>query len=318
MLIALLFILAAIVILYFGAEITLDSAEKVGKRLGLSPLTIGMLLVGFGTSLPEFFVGHIAGIRGQPGIAMGSLIGSNIANMFLILGVSGLFARLAVAGKSIREHLLVHFSLTFVLAFVLTQSKLDLLTASPLLVLLLVYLFFIYKDMIRTKKEKESATLVLDPDAPKDKSDTAILILKMNLGFGMLYVGGELLVKGGTDFGLAIGISEYIISAIFIAFGTSFPELVTALMAALKKKDTDIIIGNIVGSNLFNCAFIMGSLGIYEFSISQNFKMELAALFIGSSLLLLLNLIKKDLYRISSIIFLLLYGASVAHWLNAF
>lgn len=318
MLLSLGFILAAIVILYFGAEITLESAEKVGKRLGLSPLTIGMLLVGFGTSLPEFFVGHIAGIRGQPGIAMGSLIGSNIANMFLILGVCGLFARLNVQGKSLREHLFVHLALAFVLTFVLNQTSLNLLTASPLLALLLLYLFFIYKDMKRMKSQKESATLVEDPAAPKEKSDTPILVLKMNFGFGLLYVGGELLVKGGTDFGTAIGISEYIISAIFIAFGTSFPELVTAVMAAYKKKDTDIIIGNIVGSNLFNCAFIMGSLGIYEFGITQSFKWELIALFIGSAILLLLNFIKRDLYRLTSVIYLALYGASVAHWLNVF
>lgn len=319
MLLAFGFIAAAIVILYFGAEITLESAEKVGKRLGLSPLTIGMLLVGFGTSLPEFFVGHIAGIRGQPGIAMGSLIGSNIANMFLILGICGMFARLNVQGKSLREHLFVHLSLAFVLVFVLNQSKLNLITASPLLGLLLVYLYFIYKDMKRMKENRDSASLVADPGAPKvKKSDTAILVLKMNFGFGLLYVGGELLVKGGTDFGLAIGISEYIISAIFIAFGTSFPELVTAAMAAYRKKDTDIIIGNIVGSNLFNCAFILGSLGIYEFNIDQSFKMELVALFIGSIVLVVLNFIKRDLYRFVGVLFFCLYLASVGHWLEVY
>lgn len=316
MLIPFLFIAAAIIILYFGAEITLEAAEKVGKLLGFSPLTIGMLLVGFGTSLPEFFVGHIAGLKGQAGIAMGSLIGSNIANMFLILGVCGLFARLKVKGKSLREYLFIHFFLAIVLAFVLTRGSLTLLTATPLLGLLLVYLFFIFKDMQRMKEFRENAELVEDPDAPKSKGDTAILVLKMNFGFGLLYVGGELLVKGGTDFGLALGISEYIISAIFIAFGTSFPELVTALMAAYKKKDTDIIIGNIVGSNLFNCAFIMGSLGIYEFPIKQSFKMEIIALFIGSTALLVLNFIKRDLYRFAGVIFLALYGVCVLYWLN--
>lgn len=318
MLIPFLYIAVSIVVLYFGAELTLDAAEKVGKRLGLSPLTIGMLLVGFGTSLPEFFVGHIAGMRGQPGIAMGSLIGSNIANMFLILGVCGLFSRLKVKGKILREYLFVHFFLAVCLTFVLTRDELTLLTAAPLLGLLFVYLFFIYKDMQRMKEFKENAELVVDPDAPRDKSDTAILVLKMNFGFALLYVGGELLVKGGTDFGLAIGISEYIISAIFIAFGTSFPELVTALMAAYKKKDTDMIIGNIVGSNLFNCAFIMGSLGIYEFPIEYSFKMELIALYIGSSALIILNFMKKDFYRFSGLLFLALYGVSVGYWLKVF
>ncbi len=316
MLIPVLYILAAIIVLYFGADLTLEAAEKVGKKLGLSPLVIGMLLVGFGTSLPEFFVGHIAGVRGESGIAIGSLIGSNIANMFLILGVCGMFARLSIQGKSLREHLFIHLALGLILVFVLSQPVLSFLTTSPLLLLLAVYLFFIMKDMKREKLKKESAVLVEDPDEPKKKDNTGLLVLKMNLGFGMLYVGGELLVRGGTDLGIQLGIDTYIISAIFIAFGTSFPELVTALMAALKKKDTDIIIGNIVGSNMFNCAFILGSLGVYNFNIEQSFSFELLGLIGGAVVFILLSFIKRDLYRFTAGIFLICYGAVVAHWLK--
>lgn len=320
MLIPVLFIVLAIVILYFGAELTLHASEMIGKILGLSPLVIGMILIGFGTSLPEFFVGHIAGIKGESGVAMGSLIGSNIANMFLILGVCGLFSKLSVSGKSLREHLLIHLFLGLILFFVLSQDYLNLITTSPLLVLLAIYMFFIFKDMKREKKKRSESLLVKDPSSPgnsENNANTGILFFKMILGFGLLYVGGELLVKGGTDLGTAIGIDSYIISAIFIAFGTSFPELVTALMAAYKKKDTDIIIGNIVGSNLFNCAFILGSLGIYNFKISQSFKVELISLLFGALILILLNIINRNLYRFVSIIFLTSYGYMVIHWLKA-
>jgi cation:H+ antiporter len=316
MLIPILYILAAIVVLYFGADMTLEAAEKVGKKLGFSPLVIGMLLVGFGTSLPEFFVGHIAAAKGESGIAMGSLLGSNIANMFLILGICGIFSKLSVQGKSLREHLFIHLGLGLILIWVLNQPELNLFTSSPLIVLLFIYLYFIYKDMQREKLKKESAILVVDPNAPKDKTNTPLLVFKMNIGFVMLYVGGELLVKGGTELGVQAGIDSYIISSIFIAFGTSFPELVTGLMAALKKKDTDIIIGNIVGSNLFNCAFILGSLGIYEFKIVQTFNFELTALISGALVFILLSFIKRDLYRLTSIIFLMTYGTMVAHWLK--
>jgi cation:H+ antiporter len=316
MLIPILYILAAIIVLYFGADMTLEAAEKFGKKLGLSPLVIGMLLVGFGTSLPEFFVGHIASSKGETGIAMGSLLGSNIANMFLILGVCGLFSRLSVQGKSLREHLFIHLGLGVILIWVLNQPSLNLLTSSPLLALLFIYLFFIYKDMQREKIKKEDMVLKIDPDAPIVKSNTPLLFLKMNIGFLMLYIGGELLVKGGSELGIQAGIDAYTISSIFIAFGTSFPELVTALMAALKKKDTDIIIGNIVGSNLFNCAFILGSLGIYDFKIDQSFTYELTALVAGALVFILLSFIKRDLYRFTSFLFLATYGIMVGHWLK--
>lgn len=316
MLLASSFIIFAIILLYFGADFTLESAQIVGKKLGLSALTIGMILVGFGTSLPEFFVGHIAGIRGQSGIALGSLVGSNIANMFLILGCCGIVAKLGVSGKSIREHLWVHLLLGLCLVFVLNQNELNLITASPLVLVLFIYLFFIFKDMKRENEKIESRTLVEDPAIAQDEKKISFIFLKMLIGFGMLYAGGELLVKGGVDFGKAIGISEYIISAIFIAFGTSFPELVTGLLAAFKKKDTDIIIGNIVGSNLFNCAFILGSLGIYSFKIEQSFQAELFVLLIGSSFLLLLNYTNKNFYIKSSLIFLFLYLGSVLHWID--
>jgi cation:H+ antiporter len=311
MLLSVVFILLAIVLLYYGAEFTLDASEVVGQIMGLSPLVIGMLLIGFGTSLPEFFVGHIAGVKGAYGVALGSLVGSNIANLFLILGVSGLIAKLSAAGKSLREHLFVHLLLCVALFYVLSQKTLTLVTASPLLIVLGVYLFFIYKDMGRTSSNGESKLSI-------KKSALSKLLFKLLIGFVFLYLGGEALVKGGTDLGAAAGLDTYIISSIFIAFGTSFPELVTAVMAAVKKKDTDIIIGNIIGSNLFNCAFILGSLGIYEFNISSAFTVELYALLGGAIFLLVLSFVEKSFHRLSSFLFLATYIFVVGHWLKYF
>lgn len=316
MLISSFIIIAAIIVLYFGAEFTLHASEVIGRRLGLSPLVIGMVLIGFGTSLPEFFVAHIAAAKGDSGLAMGSLIGSNIANLFLILGLSGLFASLGVHGKSLREHLFIHLILGFVLVYVLNQPVLSILVCIPLLILLIVYLYFIFQDMKR-EKIKNLEKKLAEHHLPEEKDNMAVLIVKMILGFIMLYIGGELLVKGGTDLGLRLGISSYIISSIFVAFGTSFPELVTAILAAVKKKDTDLIIGNIVGSNLFNCAFILGSLGFYNFQITQDFNTEMIALVVAPLFLVLLNLFKKNFYRVSSISFLIGYGYIVSYWLKS-
>lgn len=308
MLIPSLILVAAVAILFFGAELSLDSSEKVGKKLGLSPLLVGMLLVGFGTSLPEFFVGHIAGLSGKAGIAIGSLVGSNIANMCLILGVSGVLTSMQLSNKSLRNQLIIHIALGFILWFVLTRESLNIFTASPLILLCGVYLYILFIDM---KKERH---IHQEDD---ENFNAALVVIKLFAGFGMLFLGGELLVKSGTDLCNALGISEYIVSAIFLAFGTSFPELVTSVMAAVKKKETDLIVGNIVGSNMFNCAFILGSLGIYDFPLDQNFSIEIGALILGAVGLFLLAAMKKNFYRISGIIYLTGYASAVGYWLRA-
>ena len=302
-------LIASVLVLFLGAEFSLDASEKLGKKLGLSPLVIGMLLIGFGTSLPEFFVAHIAGVQGKSDIAVGSLIGSNIANLCLVLGLSGLIVKIPLSNYSIKKQTIVHIVLAFFLVFTLSQTQLNIFTASPLLVLCGIYLFILYKEMSAQKEEQ------VDSD---DDFNPAKVFFKLIVGFGFLYLGGELLVKSGTDLCVALGISEYVISAIFIAFGTSFPELVTSILAALKKKDSDLIVGNIIGSNLFNCAFILGSLGIYEFSFSSKFQFELGALFLTSSILVFLSFSNRMFHRKSSAIFIAIYGVIVAHWLNVF
>jgi cation:H+ antiporter len=136
------------------------------------------------------------------------------------------------------------------------------------------------------------------------------------IGFIFLFLGGELLVKSGTQLTAAFGVSEYIVSVILLAFGTSFPELVTALLAAFKKKDTNLIIGNIVGSNLFNCALILGSLGIYELPLSGSYKFELIGLIGGAVILLALNIFKVNFSRIVGGFFLTAYSVIVLHWIK--
>jgi cation:H+ antiporter len=300
-------LLGAIIVLYFGAEFSLDASEKVGKKLGLSPLLIGMLLVGFGTSLPEFFVGHIAGVQGKAGIAVGSLIGSNIANMFLILGLSGFLVKMKVSNKALRTQLGIHLILGFVLLFVLTRSNLDKVTAAPLLIVCGIYLYTLLGEFKKSGEQNRNSE---EPFSPGP------VLLKLIGGFGMLYLGGEMLVKSGSDLCIALGISEYIVSAIFIAFGTSFPELVTSFLAAYRKKDTDLIVGNIIGSNLFNCAFILGSLGVYNFTLTENFNYEIASLIFGGAVLLGLSLTGKSINKLTGSIFVTVYLVMVGHWLK--
>jgi cation:H+ antiporter len=305
------FVLASIVVLFFGAEFSLDASEKIGKKLGLSPLAIGMLIIGFGTSLPELFVAHIAGIQGKGEMAMGALLGSNIANMFLILGITGIITPLAMKGNTLRDQLWVHVSLAGALSIALSASGFGILQGILLFVVSAFYLFFLYQDLEEEEAEAPAKAEV-------ESFNPLKVLFKLIAGFSMLYIGGELLVKGASDLVLSLGVSEYIVSAIVIAFGTSFPELVTSILAAVKKKDTDIIIGNIIGSNLFNCSFILGSLGVYNFVFSQSFLFELVCLFVGSMFFVLLYYLKKNFYWKSSIFFLLFYAGVLGHWFKVY
>lgn len=312
MLVEILILVLSIVALYFGAEFALEAAEKIGIFFGLSPLVIGLILIGFGTSLPEFFVSQIACWNNEPGMALGNVIGSNIANLFLIMGLSGVIAPLYILQKEIKRQILIHIALTAILTGIVFFMDVD-----PLVTLILggffsIFLYDLFREM---KKERNLRTVTEDDAEAVEKLETSIYG-KLVIGFILLFIGGEYLVSSGSNLGKIVGIPSYVISAVFVAFGTSFPELVTALIACIKGKNTDLITGNIIGSNIFNVAFVMGSLGFYDFPIKQDFSLEMIALGFASLFLLLLVLMKKNFGRFSGITFLGGYGYVVYYWVT--
>jgi cation:H+ antiporter len=305
-------LILAIIALYFGAEFALEGAEKIGMFFGLSPLVIGLLLIGFGTSLPEFFVSQIACWNGEPGIALGNIIGSNIANLFLIMGISGLIAPLYIQGDDIKRQVIIHLLLTVLLSGVVFYIG---VTPLATVILFLFFSTFLWDTFREMKKDRKLR--VVDEDDSEDVHKLEVFVFgKMVVGFALLYVGGEYLVSSGSALGKAFGVPAYVISAVFVAFGTSFPELVTALIACIKGKNTDLITGNIIGSNIFNVAFVMGSIGIYDVPIKQNFGIEMGALGFASLFLLALVLLKKNFTRMGGITFLGGYGYIVYYWVT--
>lgn len=305
MLLQALLLIISLTILYLGAELTLSSAEKVGRSLGLSPLLIGLLIIGFGTSLPELFVSHLACIRNESNIALGNIVGSNIANLFLILGMAGILVPLNLDCGDIKRQLIFHLFLTVLLAIVLMQKEYYVLSAVTLGTFFIIYFYQTYKRMHKKRHDY----------LKKINGIGVMLIVKLVLGFTFLYAGGELLVSSGSTLAKLMGISTYIISAIFVAFGTSFPELVTALLACYRKKDLNLITGNVIGSNIFNAAFVLSSLGIYKVGIDRTYYPEFSILLFAAIFLLLLCLLKKTFFRISGVLFLIIYGGMVAYWI---
>ena len=295
--------------LYFGAEFALDAAEKIGRSFKLSPLVIGLLLIGFGTSLPEFFVSQLACFRGDTGLALGNIVGSNIANLFLILGVSGLFATLTICG-SMKKQLVFHLILTLVLIALLETVGIGLIMSAVFGTFFVIYLYLTFKEMKNVEKDEEE-----DQDFV-DYRLTPLVFIKLLIGFGLLYGAGELLVSSGSKLGAMWGVSTYVISAVFVAFGTSFPELVTAILACVRKKDTDLITGNIIGSNIFNIAFVLGSLGVYDVPKASGFIDEYICLIGASLFLLLLAFLKKSFSTKSAILFLGTYSFMIYYWIS--
>ncbi|MGB0453252.1 MAG: calcium/sodium antiporter [Bacteriovoracaceae bacterium] len=295
----------SIVGLYFGAEFALDASEKVGKRFGLPPLVIGLVLIGFGTSLPELFVSQLASFRGQGGIALGNIIGSNVANSFLILGISSLIVPLSLASSELRPQFIFHFIVHLMIVIFFQFFGI-----SPISSLFLILFFVIYI----------SFTLITQKHEDEDESETEnlnfMVYAKLFLGFALLYASGELLVSSGSELGGIIGISPFVISAIFVAFGTSFPELVTAILACKKKKDTDLIVGNILGSNIFNISLVLGSIGFYNIETESRFLYESSILMFFCLITFALFKFKKSLNRLTGLIFLSIYLGSVYYWLT--
>lgn len=302
-----LYFLIGLVSLYFGADFSLESAEKVGKSWKMSPLLIGLFIVGFGTSLPEFFVSQLACFRGRYEMSIGNVIGSNVANIFLVLGVCGLFAPLETKNKSLRPQLLFHF-------FVTVGCGLFVFFGSINFISLFVFtaLFSLYFWMNFIKKKGSSEEFESDEEVSVGGKDYFFLAL----GFVMLYGGGEVLVYSGSNLGLILGVSEFTISAILVAFGTSFPELVTSLIACRRKKDTDLIVGNIIGSNVFNICFVLGSVGIYRFNILNKYLYESLLLISVSIFFIFLAKRSAPISKLVSSVFLVIYIGISIYWIN--
>ena len=303
MLLQVFYFILSIVGLYFGAEISLEASERVGKAWKMSPLLIGMFIVGFGTSLPEFFVSQLASYRGLYGMALGNIIGSNIANIFLILGICSLLYSLGLESIELRKQFVFHLILSVIIGIILYFQKINLITTGIMAIFFAIYFYMNLKaDKIDYNNEEVNVSY--------------IDYLKIIFGFILLYGAGELLVFSGANIGRSWGISEFAISAIFVAFGTSFPELVTALIASYRKKDADIIIGNVIGSNIFNGAFVLGSIGVYDFSLATNYNRELLALILVSIFMFILSKIKIRISKRFTFIFLAVYAYFVYVWLQ--
>ncbi len=283
MIISSILIVIGFTALIFGANWLVDGSSSLAKKNNISDLVIGLTIVAFGTSAPELVVNSLASFNGFSDIVLGNVIGSNNFNLFLILGIAGLIYPITVQSSTAWKEIpisLMTALLLFVLAnnfFIGQNFEISRIDGIILLSCFVFFLYYVFKQLKSEKVEVITET---------HKSNLKIWTLIL-LGLIGLVIGAKLVVDNSIDVATQLGISQKIIGLTIIAAGTSLPELVTSVVAAFKK-NSDIAIGNVIGSNIFNILLILSiSALINPISFNQNFNQDIFILIGGTAVLIL-------------------------------
>ncbi|WP_434036283.1 calcium/sodium antiporter [Formosa sp. 4Alg 33] len=283
MVISSLFIIAGFVSLIYGANWLVDGASSLAKKNNVSDLVIGLTIVAFGTSAPELVVNSVASYNGLSDIVFGNVIGSNNFNLFIILGIAGLIYPITVQSSTAWKEIPISLLVTLLL-FILANDFLG--NRSPMLsrvdgaILLIGFLWFIYYVFSRLKQDKTEVV----PYTEQSNFKIWGLVL---VGMSGLIIGGKLVVDHSVEVATELGLSQKIIGLTIIAAGTSLPEFVTSVVAAFKK-NSDIAIGNVIGSNIFNVLLILSvSTFVNPIRFNPNFNQDIYILMGGTAFLII-------------------------------
>ncbi|MFH1356404.1 MAG: calcium/sodium antiporter [bacterium] len=252
-----LYLIAGIGLLVFGSDVLVRGASNLAKIFKISPLTIGLTVVAFGTSAPEAAVSVFSALKSHPDIAVGNIVGSNIFNVFVVLGCSALITPLVVTKQVIKTETPLMLAASILLIVLSLDGSLNKIESTVFLLLI-----FIYTGWTIFKSRKEQIkNLALNNQSPKHNA--IVYVCFIIVGLIILVLGSKLVVYSASGIARYFGVNEMIIGITIVGAGTSLPELTTSIVAAVKK-DTDIAIGNVIGSNIFNILFILGLSGIFS------------------------------------------------------
>ena len=259
MLLILLALTGGLVLLLWSAERFVDGSAALARSYGLSPLLIGMVVVGFGTSAPEMLVSALSAAQGNPGLAMGNAWGSNITNIALILGLTALISPIQVHSAVLRRELPLLTAVTLGTGLLVLDGQISRLDAALLLltfVLLIVWTFVTGRTGPQDPLQKDMEENLSHNDLPRGKA-----LLQTLLGLVLLILSSRVLVWGAVSLARTLGVDDLIIGLTLVALGTSLPELASSLIAA-RRGEHDLALGNILGSNLFNTLAVVGLAGL--------------------------------------------------------
>jgi cation:H+ antiporter len=305
-----LLILLGVVLLYFGGDFLVTNASRLARAWGISPMVIGLTVVAFGTSAPELAASLTAALRGSPEIALGNVVGSNIANIALILAITAVIYPLRAQANFLRREMPIMMGAAVLLVLLFLDGALGRFEAFLFIASLALYLGLLFcggeKPEVQEEFGQEYGRI---PRASPWAATLGALF-----GLALLVVGARLLVTGATALARGFGVPELIIGLTLVAVGTSLPELATSVIAALKR-EADIALGNIVGSNVFN---ILGILGITALARPivlpyASIAFDLWVMLAASALLFPFLMTGLRLSRREGVILLVLYGAYVMY-----
>ena len=310
MIMTFILLLLGFALLIKGATWLVSGATAIASRLGISDLVIGLTIVSMGTSMPELIISVIASVKGNPGLATGNVFCSNIANVLLILGSTAVICDLPLQRSTILSELPFSLAAALLIGF-LANSALWYEPANDLNIsrgdgIIILFFFFLFLTYILVVAKDGQKTPDMTEAAPVPMTRNILLIVA---GILSLFIGGKWVVDGAVHIAGLLGLSETLIGLTVVALGTSLPEMVTSIMAALKK-NTDIAVGNAIGSNIFNLLWILGVSAVIRplpFNVASN--VDILAVIASSCLVLLALIIGRRLIikRLEGIVFLAAY-----------
>jgi len=321
-----LYLAGGLVILLICGDLLVRGATSLAARYGLSPLLIALTIVAFGTSAPELLVSVRAALAGAPGIALGNVVGSNVANILLILGLPALIYPIACAGRILPHNMLIMMAASVVLTVLCFVGPLGFWQGMFLLALLTAYLVYSGWD---ARMNPHDPSPLADIDMPDDAfaqsasqarelphgdlppplQSRRMIALKIVFGIAGLPLGARLVVDGGIDIAHAFGVSDAVIGLSLIAVGTSLPELATSVMAVFRRND-EMVVGNIIGSNIMNILAVLGITAlIAPLPVGPDFLSFHLWVMLGAAVLLLpMAMTGSKVGRMAGAVFLIGYG----------
>lgn len=305
----LLLVAAGLVLLFVGGEGLVRGSVTIAERLGISKLLIGLIIVGFGTSTPELLVSVNAALDGAPEIALGNVVGSNIANVLLILGVAAIIVPITGWQRTAVREALVATLVGLVVVGLVQGAVITRMEGIAMLVVLAGYLFASYW---LERRDREANTFEHEAEEFEDLALTRSWMAPALAlgGIAALVFGADMLVEGAVNIARNFGVPDAVIGLSLVAIGTSLPELATAIVAALRRH-SDVVLGNVIGSNIFNILAILGvTVVIQPIEISARFREIDTPVMLGASLFLLVLLFAtKTIRRIWGAVMLAAYAA---------
>ncbi|MBQ9673694.1 MAG: calcium/sodium antiporter [Ruminococcus sp.] len=307
-----LLLVVGFILLVKGADFFVDGVSDIAAHFGIPQIVIGLTIVAFGTSAPEAAISITAAIQGSGGVAIGNIIGSNIMNVWLILGISAIVSPMLVQKNTIRYEIpFTILASTALLVMGILNDDLYIVCGIILWVMFLIFMAYLVFSAVKQMKENKAKGL--EKQEEKEKINVPFNIVVSILGGAAVVLGANVSVDAATEIARICEISEDIIGLTIVAFGTSLPELVTSVTASRKGKN-DIAIGNIVGSNIFNILFVIGTTSlITPVAFDNSFIADGAVAIAAIVTLWVFTIRKKQLSRAGGIAMLLLYVAYFAY-----